>query len=629
MVKSGCLIAIFLMAVARCGATEESTSHDGEHHQSGYVEPEIDPADREHWSFLPVQPPAVDPAAGHPIDVLIDRRLQEHDLRRSEPADRLTLLRRTCLDLIGLPPTVKQIEQFRSGQLQLPQLIDELLQSERYGERWAQHWLDLARFAETDGFEHDKIRPDAWRYRDWVIDAINRDLPFDDFIRLQIAGDQIHPDDPQAKIATMFCLSGPDMPDINLLEERRHNVLNELTSTLGEVVLGLQIGCAQCHDHKYDPISQADFYRLRAIFEPAVSLQKNKSLTSLSSDRSNDRSAWLMLRGDFRRKGPQVAPNVPRVLQTKTGDASNLQSTSGDARTAFANWLVSEDNPLTARVFVNRIWQQHFGRGLVDTPADFGLVGSVPDDPELLDYLADWFVRNGWSCKKLHRLILSSETWQQFSLLAVDADESDRLSWQSAMKLDPDLRLLSRFPRRRLDAEVIRDCMLAAAGLLNTKMNGPGVRPPLPPELKQTLLKNQWPVTEEKTEHDRRSIYLFARRNLRFPILETFDRPSANSSCAQRRTSTTAPQALYLLNSEFSWRVVRSMGDRISAESKDQQQQIEVAWLRVLNRPPTAQELAGAAEFLAQHRMDGASDADCLAHLALTLFNTNEFLFVD
>lgn len=593
-----------------------------------YSEPVFDPVDAHHWAFLPPQKnePAGDENA-HPIDALISRRLKEAGLTHSRKAGDLVLLRRLCLNLTGLPPTRPQIKSCLADGLNVAQLMDELLASPRYGEHWAQHWLDLARFAETDGFEHDKIRPNAWKYRDWVINALNKDLPYDEFLRQQLAGDELYPDSEAAKTATMFLLSGPDMPDINLLQERRHDVLNELTGTLGEVVLGLQLGCAQCHDHKYDPISQADFYRLRAIFEPAVPLKKNQSLSTLQNPESRSEVARLMLRGDFRRPGPELQPDVPRVLAASVSFHPAPEDRASGQRTALANWLVRPEHPLTARVIVNRMWQHHFGQALVDTPSDFGLVGSVPDHPQLLDFLAVWLVEHNWSLKDLHRLIVTSRTWQQRSFVRDTAPGPEREHWMRALAADPDLRLLSRYPRRRLSGEVIRDCMLAATGRLNLKMGGPGIRPPLPPELKQTLLRNQWNVTPETAEHDRRSIYIFARRNLRFPIFESFDRPNANASCAVRQTSTTAPQALYLLNSDFAWSMSEQLAENLS--TKSQEQSIHKAWLRILSRPPDVQELADARALMAAHQRNGLDDEQALAHVCLTLFNTNEFLYVD
>src|SRR6056297_2073868 len=332
-----------------------------------YIEIPIDEFDRDHWAFSPVVKPEVPDNSAtewcrNEIDRFVEHELSQNGLSPQPAASRRTLIRRLSFDLTGLPPTPKQIHEFLGDARDdaYEKLVDQLLESPRYGERWAQHWLDLARFAETDGFEHDKLREDAWKYRDWVIQALNDDMPYDEFIRRQLAGDEIDPNDESALTATRFCLSGPDMPDINLIEERRHSVLNELTATVGEVFLGLQIGCAQCHDHKYDAISQADFYRLRAIFEPAVSLEKNCSLSTLKESFPFKRTSHLMLRGDFRSAGPEVKPGVIRVVATKENSYSPDPSTqTAGLRTALASWIASPENPLTARVIVNRLWQHH------------------------------------------------------------------------------------------------------------------------------------------------------------------------------------------------------------------------------------------------------------------------------
>ncbi|MDA1230478.1 MAG: DUF1553 domain-containing protein [Planctomycetota bacterium] len=300
------------------------------------------------------------------------------------------------------------------------------------------------------------------------------------------------------------------------------------------------------------------------------------------------------------------------------------QKTSDGRRIALANWLTHPDNPLTARVIVNRVWQQHFGTGLSETPSDFGIMGVEPSNPQLLDWLANWFVENGWSTKNLHRLILTSSTYRQRSRLPDEVTPDEAASWELALKADPDARLLSRFPRQRLSGEVIRDAMLSAAGVLNRKTGGPGVRPPLPAELRSTLLKDQWNVTEDTSEHDRRSIYVFARRNLRFPIFEAFDRPAANQSCSRRNVSTTAPQALHLLNSEFSFRIAKLIAERIAgdSESSNADKQIRRTFDHILNRTPAAAEFSASQQFF-------INSDDALTHLCLSLLNCNEFVFLE
>ncbi|MBW3543270.1 MAG: DUF1549 and DUF1553 domain-containing protein, partial [Planctomycetes bacterium] len=639
----------------------------------------ITAADREHWSFRPLVRPAV-PAVQdeawprNSVDRFVLSRLETAGLASLPEADRRTLIRRATCDLTGLPPTPEEVEAFVADDSPdaYERLVDRLLASDAYAARQAMFWLDLARFAETDGFEHDHVRPNAWRYRDWVIEAMASDMPYDEFVRLQIAGDVFRPDDPQAAIATGFLLCGPDMPDINRQEERRHNVLNELTATVGSVVLGLQVGCAQCHDHKYDPVSQLDFYRLRAFFEnaeifreqpiagpderreverlreararewkrledalkalensalerirrerndPKLVLERNRLVEQFTKEEHERRTAltealeqvkrtklpelplgrvfqerngrpepsYLRIRGDFERRGPEVEPAFLRIASSP-GVAPTATAVDGDVavpRASLARWLTQPEHPLTARVMANRLWQQHFGRGLSTTPGDFGVVGDEPTHPELLDWLAAELVgatidhrtsniehrtdssgpqpstRNSqprWSLKRIHRLLVTSATYRQASRRSHEAwDEQTRevaaARWRRASTEDPENRLFWRMNRRRLEGEAIRDALLFVSDRLTQRRGGPGVRPPLPPELLVTLLKDQWPVTPDEVDHRRRSVYLFVRRNLRYPILSVFDQPDTNASCAVRGRSTTAPQALVLLNSELT-----------------------------------------------------------------------------
>ncbi|MCP4172146.1 MAG: DUF1553 domain-containing protein [Fuerstiella sp.] len=623
---------LFFRVVGLCIILVTVFAATGGEQSNDYTEPPISEDDRRHWSFHVIKQVDV-PATRftqwqrNTIDNFVGDGLERNALEPQPGASWPTLIRRLSFDLVGLPPTPAEITSCVSDDA-YDRLVDRLLNSKGYGERWAQHWLDLARFAETDGFEHDKLRPDAWKYRDWVIEALNADMPYDEFLRRQIAGDELYPADESARIATRFCLSGPDMPDINLQEERRHTLLNETTSTVGEVVLGLQIGCARCHDHKYDPISQADFYRLRAIFEPAIHVQKNKSLTGLHEKPQFAEVSRIMLRGDFRRPGPVVTAGVLRVINNSQQMFSPLKNShTAGRRTALAAWLTSSDNPLTARVIVNRVWQHHFGTGIVDTPSEFGIMGSEPSHDRLLDWLSKWFVDNGWSLKKLHRLIVASGTYRQRSVLPSDASETEINMWSISRETDPDARLLSRYPRWRLEGEAVRDAMLFAAGVLNRKAGGPGVRPPLPKELVSTLPKNQWKVTDDEQEHNRRSVYVFARRNLRYPIFEVFDRPSANSSCPDRDVSTTAPQSLHLLNSEFSATIARRLAESVADSTPDIQ--IQHVFERILGRRPSNQESRDAQAFLIESNRSADGSLYGLSHLCLSLFNCNEFIFVE
>ncbi len=686
------------------------------------VETPIADTDREHWAFRPVVRPAL-PAVKdgtwprNSIDAFILAKLEETGHAPAPSAGRATLLRRLSFDLAGLPPTPGELAAFENDKAPdaYERTVDRLLASPAYGERWAQHWLDLARFAETDGFEHDKVRPQAWKYRDWVIAALNADLPYDAFVRQQVACDEgagsklkvqgSKPENatlnlelgtwnsPQANssLATAYCLAGPDMPDINDQVERRHNLLNELTATVGAALLGLQMGCAQCHDHKYDPISQADFYRLRAVFEPSVPPLKRDVPYNFLAEQKDAPAARFWIRGDHRRPGVEVEPAFPRIAtptrRASEGDVTPTRSVSeesvspGDAasltlrvgiRSQFADWLFTDDNPLTARVMSNRLWQHHFGRGIFETPSDVGLINAGPTHPELLDWLAtelrgvlDGGLRErGWGLKRMHRAILGSATYQQISDFRFPT--SDLQTIQSG-NLQSEIRNLkspfSPFPRRRLDGEAIRDAMLSAAGLLTSDRGGPGVMPPLPPELVGTLLKGQWQESPDEADHYRRSIYVFARRNLRYPIFEAFDRPDANASCPVRNRSTTAPQSLVLLNSEFSLLAARHLAGRIEGgqgtgdreqepggREQELARQVEQLYLLTLSRRPTKTETASLTRFLRDQRGRLAADtrpkselalpigcedtadpyaAAALVDACLALVNASEFLYVD
>ena len=609
--------------------------------------------DRQHWSFQPLQRPKL-PTAGraawpnNAIDRFVLARLIAKEIEPQPPADRVTLIRRVTIDLTGLPPSPADVDAFLADESPgaYEKLVDRLLALPAYGEHLAQGWLDLARWAETDGFEHDKVRPGTWKYRDWVIDALNRDLPYDDFLALQLAGDELRPDDAWAQAATGFCLAGPDMPDINLQEERRHTVLNDIASTVGSVFLGLQFGCASCHDHKFDPISQGDFYRLRAVFEPAVDFSGH---VFREGKPKNDPS-YFYLRGDFRRKGPAVQPDFPRVVNPWDAkiERPDKGASSTRRRAQLASWLTRGDHPLTSRVIVNRLWQQHFGRGISQTPSDFGIIGDEPIHKGLLDWLAVELVQSGWSTKHIHRLIVTSATYQQASRPSSPNDPR----WRSAVDTDTMNRLWSRYPRRRLTGETLRDMMLAVSGSLNFRQHGESVRPPLPKEVVQTLLRpDHWKVSKDEADHYRRSVYVFARRNLRYPIFEAFDRPAATASCARRNSSTIAPQSLVLLNSVFSFESARRLAGRVmTAPCASHREQVALIYRLMLGRRPTADELAEAEAFFASRKSHAeaaqapidpstlplpalvAADphfSAALVDFCLAMLNSSEFIYLE
>ena len=630
-------VVCFVLALFVCHLALAENSETGE-------DP-ISESDRDHWAYRPLIRPAIPETknsqwAENPIDQFVLKELENNGLIPKKQASKLVLIRRVHFGLLGLPPSVEEAKRFESNVRpeSYEQLVNRLLASPNFGERWGQHWLDLARFAETDGFEHDKIRKNAWRYRDWVVNALNQGMPYDEFLKRQIAGDLIEWADP---IATYFCLSGPDMPDINLQSERKHTLLNEMTAAVGEAILGLQVGCAQCHNHMYDAISQADFYRMRAFFHSSVSVKKNQSVSTLKFDRRAKQTDHLMVRGDFRRAGIELQPAFLRIA-----NVSNSQVTDErPARIQFAEWLVNSENPLTARVIVNRIWHHHFGHGLATTPSDFGVMGDEPTHPELLDWLAIELMESGWQLKHIHRLIVTSATYRQTCLKDENGSESDHGISE----------LYAFFPRRRLEAETIRDSMLDVAGVLVRDMGGPGVRPELPTELKSTLLKNQWNVTGNATDPFRRSIYIFARRNLRYPLFAEFDRPSANCSCDKRSNSTTAPQSLMLLNSEFSLDMAKRFAGRVLGLESETDARIELLFEMAYTRMATENEKMMVKHFLSEQikllkqenrptdklatpifqkshgpavrvsAFEGAAWVD----LCLVVFNSNEFLYVE
>jgi hypothetical protein len=617
----------------------------------------ISDGDRDHWAFRPLKRPdlpAVRDASWsrNPIDRFVLARLEDEGLRPAPPSASSMLVRRLALDLVGLPPTPDELRAYLADDAvdAFEQRVDALLASPAYGERWAQYWLDLARFAETDGFEFDKPRPTAWRYRDWVIAAWNAGMPYDEFIQRQIAGDLLEPDNPDAAIATAFCVAGPDMPDINLQQERKHNLLTEMTATLGAVVLGLQVGCAQCHNHMFDPISQADFYRMRAFFRSAVHVERDQSITVLAERKAaDDQPSRMLIRGDWRRPGPQVEPAYLRIANPQASAPD--EASPVPARLQFARWLTSPDHPLTARVLANRLWQHHFGRGLCDTPSDFGTMGDFPSHPELLDWLACELVAGEWQIKPLQKLIVTSATYRQSSY--ADAESSAQAAWNDSWKHDPDAALLSRYPRRRLEGEIVRDAMYAVSASLDRRMGGPGVRPPLPQEMVDTLLRDQWNVSERTADHYRRSIYVFARRNLRYPMFAALDRPPATASCAARPVSTTAPQSLTLLNSAITLDAARRLAGRVWEQAAgDLHQQAQLASTLAFSRVLEEDELRDLTEFLKRQQVllsesgrppsdlalpithEPIADEDsalgaALTDLCLALLNASEFLYID
>jgi len=728
------------------------------------------PVQRSFWSLQPVKKSPIPPVKNQqwvktPIDSFVLANLEEAGIQPNPPADRLTLLRRATIDMTGLPPTQDEIQQFLSDKSAnaWEKVVDRLLASPAYGERWARHWLDVARYADSNGFKADETRPNIWRYRDYVIDAFNTDKPYDRFIKEQIAGDELYPGDPDALVAMGFNRHWIDETNAAALFTRRQETLDDMTNATGEAFLGLTVGCARCHNHKFDPILQKDYYRLQAFFantsfgdgplppkDPAVrekyAAQKaeweaktkdiraemNKILEPLRAaklksgsntfeeevksaimmdpakrdplqammfhtaeprvtfDEEPDARTLRTLKGDsatryadlkkqlaafdslkpaalpegqfmidigptappthilrggnFAIQGDEVQPGFLSILDPTDAKVTPLPNSTG-RRTALAAWLTDPKNPLVARVMVNRIWHYNFGTGIVATPGDFGRMGSRPTHPELLDYLSASFVENGWSVKKLQRQILLSNTYQQSADLQAKAAETD-----------PDNKLLWRWSRRRMEAEAIRDSMLFTSGLLNTKMGGPGVFPPVPAgtlsDLSATAAAGGWKTEKDVAQTNRRSVYIFVRRNLRYPMLQEFDSANTFESCDFRKNTVTPSQSLDLLNNDLILQWAQSLAGRVLNDSGlTPDAQIDRAFKLTYGRAPSAEEQKLATDFLARQMpimtqrladaktkpplpnnmppgMDPARAA-ALVDLSQMLLDSNQFLYIN
>lgn len=677
------------------------------------------------WAFKPVakvSPPVV-AQVKHPIDAFVRAKLAAEKITPSPKADDAVLLRRLCFDLTGLPPSAALMQQLKSDGL--TKTIDTLIASSAFGERQAQWWLDLARFAETDGFKADDRRSNAWRYRDYVIKSLNANKRYDRFIHEQIAGDEMYPNDVDAIIATGFLRHYPDEYNAVNLEQRRQEILNDITDTMGQTVLGLTIGCAKCHDHKFDPITQKDYYRLQAFFagwkesdlpladqtrreqllkaaaewdaktsdirkqlqelekpyrerfsqkrrsrfpeeyarlldmpaekrtpletqiagmigkqvyvsedagmfssmkapEKEKQAELKKQLAAFGKRPSIETVAMaftdvganvppthMLKRGNWNKKGDVVEPGFMSAFDDRTATIPTATGPTSNRRTQLAKWLTDPKNPLTARVFVNRVWQQYFGKGIVASSEDLGTQGEKPTHPELLDWLATEFIQSGWDIKHMHRLIVTSETYQQASAHRFDAAD-----------IDPENTYLWKMNRKRLDGESIRDAVLDIAGELNRKAGGPSVFPEVPADLKATAAS--WPVTTDPSERNRRSIYIFVKRNLRYPLFLAFDATDRNETCSRRYATTTAPQALMLLNDAVIIAKAKAFAKRVTESAgNDPAKQVEAAYTLAFNRLPTSEERPIAEKFLKEPGDDRLSD---LCH---ALLNLNEFIYLD
>jgi mono/diheme cytochrome c family protein len=700
---------------------------------------------KKYWAYQPVRRPSV-PAVRNtswvrtPIDAFILARLEEHGLQPVPPADKVTLIRRAYFDLLGLPPTPEQIDAFvqDTSPQAWERLIDQLLASPHYGEKWGRHWLDVVRYAETNGFERDGPKPFVWRYRDYVIRSFNDDKPFDRFILEQLAGDELPGYQPEAIIATGFYRLGIWDDEPADPEQALYDHYDDILTTVGQAFLGMTINCARCHEHKADPIPQADYYRLLAFFReirpfsqtrdvrspnnltdisppevrakyeaewkqrqarlaeirqrmtaiedaairqlpaedqraaegpdrpkvvakviPRLTGASKQEYEALRKERSelerrrapegqelalSVNNCWVpppptrvLVRGSPHAPGKEVQPGWPQLfgLPDPAIPSPPPGARTSGRRTVLARWIASPDNPLTARVLVNRIWQYHFGRGIVPTANDFGKLGEPPSHPELLDWLAVEFVQPTapdpsrpwavpgppWTIKRMHKLIMMSQVYQLSS-----RGDPDNL------RRDPANVYLWRFNMRRLTGEEIRDAMLAVSGQLNLKMYGPSVYPKLPPEVLagQSVPGQGWP-TSPPEEGNRRSIYVHVKRSLRVPILVGFDQPDPDSSCPVRYVTTVPTQALGLLNGAFTQEQAAAFARRLQREAPgDLAAQVRRAIRLTTGRQPSEEEVQADLRFLqrlmADHQLDSAA---ALTRYCLLCLNTNEFVYID
>ncbi|WP_442497966.1 DUF1549 and DUF1553 domain-containing protein [Methylobacter sp. sgz302048] len=680
------------------------------------------------WSYQPVKAPVIPTVKQQdwvrtPIDAFILQKLEEKDIKPSEDANREAFIRRATLDVWGVIPTPEEVDAFvnDSSDNAYEKLVDRLLASPKYGERQGRKWLDLARYADSTGFQNDNDRLNMWRYRDYVIHAFNQDKPYSRFIQEQLAGDELWPGDEQALIATGFMAQFPDNSNSRDLVQRKYQITTDITDTVGKVVLGQSLECARCHNHKFDKISQKDYYSLQsffaninavdnipakkgeiernyeqqwakweaatkdirakrkaiidthrdealkyhkeryltdsreAIFKPKdqwtpldrwvnhrlANVTDEQSLTAYFREKgestdsatyskeladkwaeldklnkqlrkfndlkpattSNTISAmtelgysdapptYVLAGGDHEKPLEEVQPAFPAAITDEKPDIKPLSFSSG-RRSALVKWLTSPTNPLTARVYVNRVWDQYFGHGIVTTVSDFGKAGQKPTHPELLDYLADKFVKDGWSVKKLHREILLSSVYRQ---------SSDHR--EEAHKADPDNKLLAVFPRQRLEAEQVRDSLLAASGKLEEKVGGPSVYPPLPKVIKTGEANFNgdpaWKTSKDEHDHNRRSLYVFTRRSLPYPILDSFNMASPQDAHSKREVTTTPLQALTLFNSEVVFDWSKSLAGRVINEAgDDESDQLDRLYEILFAREPESSEKDALQAFL-------------------------------
>jgi len=685
--------------------------------------------ERNWWAFQKATRPDAPAGKQNPIDGFLAASLEKNGLQQSPEADKRTLVRRIYLDVIGLPPSPRQVRAFLSDDAPdaWERLVEDLLASPHYGERWGRHWLDLVHYADSGGYERDFDWPTMWRYRDYVVNAFNSDKRFDDFIREQIAGDEIASNSAEAHIATGYLRM---VMDNNVKDERtRMDELDDNVATTAQTFLGMTVQCARCHNHKFDPIPQKDYYQMQAVFFSTVGVDyplvspravaehkaENEAVSGRQKPLKNRiaelekhhrdalfelkldslpgyyRQAWetpadkrdegqrlnarqvqslfnqikiedilarmtdaekseraglevqiktlnaerpapyptartiseegrdalpsyFLHRGDPGSKGSLMGGGVLTVATTGnfTIPAAPESASTTGRREHFANWIASGDNPLTSRVMVNRIWQHHFGEGIARSPSNFGKTGELPSHPDLLDWLAVEFVESGWSVKHMHRLMLKSDAYKMASR-----------DIPANLKKDGNNRYFWRQSRNRLEAEAIRDQILSAAGTLNLSSGGPAIRPYIDPTLFQSSTDRTWPgkaIGDPDTW--RRSLYVFSKRSIRYPMFEAFDQPDMVTSCSLRTRSTVAPQALLLMNNAEVLLQAKYFAQRVMIEAgHDTEARIDHAFEIALARPPSATEKQQALEFV-------TSSTTGLVDLCQTLFNLNEFVYL-
>ena len=690
--------------------------------------PAVNEETKKWWSFQPVAEAAIPQVKNqawtqNPIDNFILVDLESAGLKPAPPASKQTLIRRVYYDLTGLPPTPEQVESFVADEdpAAYAKLVNQLLESPHYGEKWGRHWLDLVRYAETNSFERDGAKPFVWRYRDYVIRAFNQDKPYDQFLLEQLAGDEIENPTMESIVATgYFRLGQWDDEPVDALKAK-YDDLDDIVATTGQTMLGLTVNCARCHDHKIDPIPQTDYYKMVSFFENIrhYGVRSNESVqdasvTTVAGDPEpeevqahekrlaeidakineivelakpgfesvehedfkyemnqiaimkkrvgdqitqkqfamfrkllKDRSdlvrkppgslqvlsvkesgtqplpSFIRVRGNPHVKGPKIDPGFVSVLsppEAEINPPANGKSTG--RRTAFAKWLIDGKNPLTARVMVNRLWQYHFGRGLVRTTSDFGFQGTKPTHPELLDWLADEFVDRKWSMKQMHRLIMSSSAYQMASTFSPEGYQQD-----------PANDLFWRFNLRRLTAEEIRDSILAVSGELNLeKMFGPSIYPTMPQEVLagQSRPGQGWGNSSDE-DRRRRSIYVHIKRSLGLPILTTNDSADTDSTCPVRFITTQPTQALGMMNSEFTNDQAKKFAASIEKQFPGKRErQVKAIVGRVTQRPATDQEVERGVKLIQSWiDHDETAPQQALEYFCLMALNLNEFAYVD